>query len=158
MLDKLDFLVRFWELKERHASSGAPLTLAEQRELLQFLQLASHEGETPKAGPVERDPTAIPAQVIGDGGMQCIELRDVSSAALLIASAAPLRVGAQVVLRAADAVSGYEYALPCRVMWAYSGAPCTMALAVDGVPRRSSFMAMPLPSSLSWSPTERYIG
>jgi hypothetical protein len=45
-----------------------------------------------------------------------------------------------VIVRIADAVTGLELALPCEVLWAYNGAPSTMALAVDGIPTRSDFL------------------
>ena len=46
-----------------------------------------------------------------------------------------------MIVRIADAVTGVEFALPCEVTWAYQGAPCTMALAVDGIPTRTDFVA-----------------
>src|SRR5688500_10659642 len=41
LLDKLDFLVRFWELKARNGSLGAPLAPNEQIELLSLMQLVT---------------------------------------------------------------------------------------------------------------------
>ena len=38
------------------------------------------------AGPVARDSGAIPGQVIGDGAIQSIEIRNVSAAAILVAA------------------------------------------------------------------------
>ena len=80
--------------------------------------------------------------------------------ALLVASASPLRVGAQVILRAADAVSAVEYTLPCKVMWVYGGAPCTMAFIVDGIPIRSDFGSgeMQVQGTMPLGPTERLVG
>src|ERR1700723_2461316 len=39
VIDKLGFLVRFWQLKGRHASLSAPLSSSEQIELLSLMQL-----------------------------------------------------------------------------------------------------------------------
>jgi hypothetical protein len=47
--------------------------------------------------------------------------------------------GERAILRAADAVSGVEYSIPCSVMWVYEGAPTTLALVVDGLPARNDF-------------------
>ena len=68
-----------------------------------------------------------------------------------------------MIVRAADAVSGVEYALPCEVMWVHPGTsqePCTIALVVDGIPTRSVF-ASPDPrmnASISMGQTERLVG
>jgi len=42
-------------------------------------------------------------------------------------------------LYGADAISGVEYALPCKVLWVYRGSPTIVALAVDGIPTRAVF-------------------
>jgi hypothetical protein len=141
VIEKLDFLVRFWELKARHATLGAPLGPHEQVELLSLMQLVG-EFDVPAAGPVARPKSALPAQLIGDGTMRAVEIRALSAAALLVAIAVPIAVGAQVIVRAADAVTGVEYALPCKVMWVHAGSAhdaSTMALVVDGIPSRSVF-------------------
>ena len=49
--------------------------------------------------------------------------------------------GAHVIVRAADAVSGVEYVLPCTVAWVHRGAPNTIALGVDGIPSRTNFFS-----------------
>jgi hypothetical protein len=139
MIEKLDFLVRFWELKARHATLGEPLCPREQVELLSLMQLMTGDCAIPDAGPVQRTRNALPAQLIGDGTMKTIEIRSVSASALLVACATQVTPGSQVIVRAADAVSGVEYALPCKVMWVHAGAPFTMALAVDGIPTRAIF-------------------
>ena len=61
MIDKLDFLVRFWELKARNASLGEPLGPREQIELLSLMQLVTGDVEVPPAGPVDRPKSAVPA-------------------------------------------------------------------------------------------------
>jgi hypothetical protein len=142
VIEKLDFLVRFWELKARHATLGQPLAPREQVELLSLMQLVVGEFDVPAAGPVLRPKSALPAQLIGDGTMRAVEIRALSAGALVVACAAPLGVGGQVIMRAADAVTGVEYALPCQVVWVHPGSgqePSTMALVVDGIPTRSVF-------------------
>ncbi len=139
MIDKLDFLVRFWELKARHATLGAPLSAAEQVELLSLMQLVTHDVRLPRPGPVSRPSSALPAQLIGDGVIVSIEVRAVSAAALIAVAAGSIPAGSRVIVRMADAVSGVEYVLPCNVAWAHAGAPHTLALVVDGVPTRTDF-------------------
>ena len=43
MLEKLDFLVRFWELNARHATVGEPLSSLEQVELCRLLRTLARE-------------------------------------------------------------------------------------------------------------------
>ena len=139
VIDKLDFLVRFWELRARSERLGQPLASNEQLELLLLMQLVTPT-RLQAAGPVPREDGAIPAQVIGEGEILAVEVRAVTAAAILVSSSSVLTVGAQVIVRIADAVTGLELALPCEVLWAYNGAPSTMALAVDGIPTRSDFL------------------
>jgi hypothetical protein len=143
VLEKIDFLVRFWELNARNAQLGQPLTSPERLELLSLMQLVTGDVRVQGAGPVGRTRGALPAQMIGDGTIKAVEIRSVSAAALLVASVSTLSVGSQVIVRVADAVSGVEYALPCKVKWVYVGAPCTMALIVDGIPTRTDFSTPP---------------
>ncbi len=146
MIDKLDFLVRFWELRARNESLGEPLAPREQIELLSLLQLVTGDLDVPAVGPVERPKYAVPAQMIGEGTILPVEIRSVSAAACVVSCAAQsVPEGAQVILRAADAVSGVEYALPCRVLWVYKGAPTILALSVDGIPTRKVFAEVPEP-------------
>ncbi len=161
MLEKLDFLVRFWELKGRHATLGQPLTALEQLELLSLMQLVTHDFKVPKAGPVARTRDALPAQLIGDGSIFAVEIRSVSAAGLVAAGANAIAAGSRVILRAADAVSGVEYVLPCTVVWVYAGAPNTMALVVDGIPTRSDFTSpgeAPMRTSMAMGRHERLVG
>jgi hypothetical protein len=145
LIDKLDFLVRFWELKARNESLGEPLGPREQIELLSLMQLVTGDLDLPAVGPVERPKGALPAQVSGDGTILPVEIRSVSAAAVVVSCASLLPAGAQVILRAADAISGVEYALPCNVIWVYKGAPTIVALSVDGIPTRSVFAEVPEP-------------
>ena len=144
MIEKIDFLVRFWELNARNAQLGEPLAASEQLELLSLMQLVTAgDQRTPQAGPVGRTKGALPAQMIGNGTIKAVEIRSVSATAIVVACATSMGVGSQVIVRAADAVSGVEYALPCKVLWVYVGTPCTMAMAVDGIPKRTDFSTPP---------------
>ena len=161
VIEKLDFLVRFWELKARHATLGHPLTPKEQLELLSLMQLVTHDFKVPRAGPVARTKHALPAQLIGDGAIFAIEVRALSAAALVVASASVVPAGSRVVVRAADAVSGIEYTLPCTVAWVYDATPVVMALVVDGLPTRLDFSSPVDPqmrASLGMGRHERLVG
>ena len=145
MIEKLDFLVRFWELKARNASLGEPLAAREQIELLSLMQLVTGDLDTPTVGPVERPRGALPAQMIGDGTILPVEIRNVTAAAVIVSCASTIPALAPVILRAADAISGVEYALPCKVLWVYRAAPTIVALVVDGIPTRAVFAGIPEP-------------
>lgn len=145
MIEKLDFLVRFWELKARNASLGEPLAPREQIELLSLMQLVTGDLDVPAAGPVERPKGALPAQMIGDGTILSVEIRAVTAAAVIVSSASAVPPGSQVILRAADAISGVEYALPCKVLWVYKASPTYLAMSVDGIPTRMVFADVPQP-------------
>ena len=149
MIDKLGFLVRFWELKARHATLGEPLAGREQLELLSLMQLVTSDFKMPEPGSCARPANALPAQLIGEGTILPVELRHVCAAALLVAAARSMSPGERVIVRTADAVSGVEYALPCNVSWVYDGSPVIMALVVDGIPTRAEFAALPEPRQAS---------
>lgn len=161
MIDKLGFLIRFWELKARHATLGVPLSAREQLELLSLMQLVTTDVRMPEPGPVGRPDEAIPAQLIGQGSILPVEIVHVSAAALVVTGARSLTARERVILRTADAVSGVEYALPCSVAWAHHGRPDAMALVVDGLPTRAEFTAAgngPSPHTLSMGRQERLVG
>ena len=139
MFEKLDFLVRYWQLSARHATIGEPLSGPEQRELLALLQLVTTDLPVPRPGSLLKTGPSLPAQVIGDGGIRAVDIRHVSAGALLVTTLTPFTAGARLILRAADAVIGVEYAIPCKVQWCYAGAPHSMALVIDGHPTRSDF-------------------
>lgn len=145
MIDKLDFLVRFWELSARNASLGAPLAAQEQIELLSLMQLVTADLEVPPVGNYERPRHALPAQMIGDGTILPVEIRSVAAGAVIVSCAGTVPAGAQVVLRAADAVTGVEYVLPCKVHWVNRSAPTILALGVDGIPTRTVFVGVAEP-------------
>jgi hypothetical protein len=142
VLEKLDFLVRFWELKARHATTSHPLRAAEQVELLSLLQLMSGDLAVPQPGLARRFGDALPAQLIGDGSVIGAELRCVSAGAIVAVAAEMMAPGSQMIVRVSDAVTGTELVIPCTVLWCHQGATCTMAFAVDGVPIRSHFATM----------------
>jgi hypothetical protein len=141
VIEKLGFLVRFWELRARHATLGQPLAPQEQLELLSLMQLVTSDFKMPEPGAAPRTHGALPAQLIGEGRILPVEIRSVSAAALLVATLTAISAGERVILRAADAVSGIEYALPGNVAWVHEGSPCTLAIVVDGIPTRSDFGA-----------------
>ncbi|MCA9584503.1 MAG: hypothetical protein KC657_04015 [Myxococcales bacterium] len=160
MIEKLDFLVRFWELKARNASLGSPLTAQEQLELLSLMQLVTQGLEVPTAGPVPRPKGALPAELIGDGGIISAEVRALNASVVVVTCAPVLPKGARVILRATDAVSAVEYALPCSIVWVHRGSPTTLALAVDGIPTRERFEVTEtrMTSGLALGKRERLVG
>jgi hypothetical protein len=137
LIDKLGFLVRFWELKARHAEMGQPLSASEQVELLSLMQLVTSDCKMPAAGPCERSRGALPGHLIGEGTILSVEIRGVCAAAILVASAKPMTPGERTIVRTGDAVAGAEFSLPCTIAWVYEASTYIMALAVDGVPTRS---------------------
>jgi hypothetical protein len=145
VIDKLGFLVRFWELKARHATLGEPLSPNEQLELLSLMQLVTSDFHMPEPGTCARPANALPAQLIGQGMILPVEVRYVCAAAMLVAGTKPMSPGERVIVRTADAVSGVEYALPCTVAWTYDANPCVLAVVVDGIPTRAEFATMPEP-------------
>ena len=160
MIEKIGFLVRFWELRARHATLGERLASHEQVELLSLMQLVTGDCPMPPPGGCARPANALPAQLIGQGTILSVELRHVCAAALLAASAKAMTPGERVIVRTSDAISGVEYALPCSVVWLHDGTPCVMALVVDGVPTRSEFAVLPEPSAasvLSMAPPVRLV-
>jgi hypothetical protein len=150
VFEKLDLMVRFWELTARHATLGQPLAPQEQIELLSWMQLITPDLQVPGPGPLARNGSAPPAQVIGAGTSHAVELRAVLARALLVTSAAELPVGASVLLRATDAVAGVEYVIPCVVRWVHPASPCSMALVVDGIPTRKTFAHRTDPRVTAW--------
>jgi hypothetical protein len=134
MLEKLDFMMRFWNLMARHGAKGDPLSSVEQIELLSLIRLMASDLPLPEAGPPPLFDTSTPVELTAPGGFLRGELRMVCASGVVIACAAPLRVGQSTLLRLADEEGGVEYTLPCVVCWSYRGAQPAMALRVDGVP------------------------
>jgi hypothetical protein len=142
MLDKLDFMVRFWRLRARHEALDKPLTAFERVELLSLLQLMATDQHLPDPGPAPRTEHSFPIQITASGGFLGGELRLVCPDGIVIAASAPLPAGQSTLVRLVDAIAGVEYALPCVVVWSYVGSPSAAALRIDGVPTRTTF-AMP---------------
>jgi hypothetical protein len=134
MIDKFDFLVRFWQLKARHLQTNAPLSADEQVELLSLLSLVAGDLEVPERGSTKRHMSSFPVQIIGEGVIVQGELRGLSAAHLLVSCLSGMDAGTRVVVRATDAVMGKETIVPCIVTWTRPGSPDTMALIPDGVP------------------------
>jgi hypothetical protein len=149
VIDKLGFLVRFWELRARHATLGQPLTSPEELELLSLMQLVATDLRMPPPGTCSRPSNAIFARLIGEGTVTSVEVRHVCAAALLLACPAPVGLHELVSVRTADAVRGVEYALPCSVQWVFGAAPCIIAAVVDGIPTRSELVALRQPRTMN---------
>jgi hypothetical protein len=154
VLEKLDFMVRFWSLKARHEAMGAPLSPIERVELLSLMRLLATDVRLPEPGPAPRVENGLPVQLTAPGGFFAGELRMVCGDGIVVACTTPLRPMTSTIVRLADAVSGVEYELPCVVHWARPGTPSAMGLRVDGAPRRLTF-AIPEPgmwrSPLGWT-------
>ena len=147
MLEKLDFMMRFWDLKARHEALGAPLSPAERVELLSLLGLMATDDPLPPPGPPPRSEHALEAQITARGSFVGVEVRMVCARGVVVACLSPLPEGESTVVRLADDVSGMDYAVPCVVEWAVEGSPSSMALRVDGAPARMTFVE---PEALGW--------
>ena len=147
MLDKLDFMMRFWDLKARHESLGVPLSPVERIELLSLLSLMATDDPLPDAGPPPRSEHALDAQLTAHGSFVAVEVRMVCARGLVVACITPLQPGQSTVIRLADDATGVEYTVPCVVEWATVGSPSAMALRVDGAPARMSFTVL---EGLAW--------
>jgi len=151
MLDKLDFMVRFWRLRARHEALDTPLSASERVELLSLLQLMATDQHLPLPGPPPFSEGSIPVQLTVGGGFLAGELRLVSPEGIVISCKAPMmRAGQSTIVRMADAIAGVEYTLPCVVVWTFNGTSGSMALRVDGLPARTSFA---MPELSVWQPS-----
>jgi hypothetical protein len=143
MLDKLDFMVRFWRLKARDEARGKPLSGFERIELLSLMKLMAGDKHLPEAGPLPKAQQSVPLELLGSGVFHGGELRLVCPDGIMVASKAPLTSGQRTIARLVDAIAGVEYALPCVVVWCYRGARetslSTAALRIDGLPTRTTF-------------------
>lgn len=136
MLEKLDFMMRFWSLHARYGALGAPLSAIEQIELLSLIRLMATDYPLPEPGPLPRTESGLSVQLTAPGGFLKGELMMVCAGGLIVACSSPLRAGQSTLLRLADAETELEYTIPCVVSWMYVGAPSAMALRVDGAPAR----------------------
>lgn len=155
MLDKLEFMIKFWGLKGRNEARGKPLSGFERVELLSLLQLMASDQHLPDAGPAPRTEQRCPLQIMVAGGFQSGELRLVCPDGIVIVSKTPLAAGMRTIARLVDAIAGVEYALPCVVVWCYRGRPeslvASAALRIDGLPTRTTFS---MPELSVWRPSQ----
>jgi len=121
VIEKIGFLVRFWELRGRHATLGLPLGPSEQIELLSLMQLVTADFKMPAAGPVGRPRTALPAQLIGEGAIVPVEIRKVSAAAVVVASLATIEDDARSTASRCGATSGGRSTCRCRAACRWGG-------------------------------------
>jgi len=157
MLNRLDFMVRFWTLAARFRNAGDPLSHHEQSELLSLMHVLATDRPLPRlslAGVEERHVATWraeewlvgdgqPAQLTSDSGFLAAELRQACIEGIVVTCATPMRPGQRTIVRMADALSGVEYTLPCVVTWARRGHPSSMGLALDGAVSRSDFVVPP---------------
>jgi hypothetical protein len=139
VMEKLDFLVRFWDLRARYETLGVPLDKVERLELLSLLQLLAQGGEPAPIEAIDASERGLPVQVTAGSGFLAGDLKDLSADRLVISAIGPLPTGQRTILYVADAVSGVEYSVPCVVLWSKDDEPCLIGLAPDGVPTRSEF-------------------
>jgi hypothetical protein len=158
MLDKLDFMVRFWQLQARDGSRSArkargegrgpepeSLSATERAERMSLLRAMATDERLPEAGPLPHGGRGVPVQIAAPGGFVPGELRAVFADGVVIACAALIQAGQRAAVHVADAVSGLEYALPCVIEWSWPGPTPALGLRVDGCPTRTSFGRMPEP-------------
>jgi hypothetical protein len=146
-MEKLDFLVRFWELRARYEALGLPLTKSERFELLSLLQLFAAEDEPSAIEAVDSSRRGVPVQLTAGSGFLSGDLKVLSAERLVVGAASPLPLGERTVVYIADAVTGIEYTVPCVVTWSREDEPCLIGLALDGLPSRSQFT---VPKSGLW--------
>src|ERR1051326_7692126 len=75
MLDKLDFMVRFWQLRARHDAIGAPLATFARVEFLSLIRLMADDLRLPDPGPAPKIEGGLPVQMTAPGGFLAAELR-----------------------------------------------------------------------------------
>ena len=139
MMEELDFLVRFWELRARYETLGMPLTKEERLELLSLLQLVAADSEPMPIDGIDPSRRGVPVQLTAGSGFLSGDLKDLSSERLVVGAVASLPPGHRTILYAADAVIGVEYTVPCIVTCSREDEPCLISLTPDGLPTRSPF-------------------
>src|SRR5260370_40196084 len=78
-MEKLDFLVRFWELRARFEVLGVPLTKSEGFELLSLLQFLAADNEPEAIESIDASSRGIPAQLTAGSGFLSAGLKDLSA-------------------------------------------------------------------------------
>lgn len=137
MLEKLDLLVRFWELRARN--EDARLDDSERGELLSLLRLIRDDAAMSDPASAPPAEGCFPVQMTAKSGFLAGDLRHIDADQLLVAATDALAEDERTIVYIADAVSGIEYALPCLVLFSHVDIPCIMGLAIDGIPVRSTF-------------------
>lgn len=137
MMEKFDFLVRYWELRARYETLGAALGAHERIELLSLLQLLSTAPSPNSSNGSGR--RGVPVQLTAGSGFLAADLQDVSSERLIVGAAERLPPGRRTIVYIADAMTGVEYAVPCTVAWSREDEPCLISLVPDGIPTRMHF-------------------
>lgn len=139
MIEKLDLLVRFWELRARHEITGLPLEDSERAELLSLFRLVANDKAMSEPGPAPCTHGCLPVQMTARSGFLTGDLREIAADQLIVAAAETLSEEDRSILYLADMVTGIDYTLPCVVLWTHADTPCAMGLAIDGIPMRSTF-------------------
>ena len=102
-MEKLDFLVRFWELRARFETLGVPLTKSEGFELLSLLQFLAADDEPDAIESIDPSRRGIPAQITAGSGFLAAELKDLSAERIVIGAVEALPTGQRTILYVADA-------------------------------------------------------
>jgi hypothetical protein len=140
VMEKFDFLVRFWELRARYENLDTSLGPNERIELLSLLQLfSSIPPDAQKSGSTGVVRRGVPVQITAGSGFLAADLKEVTSDRLVVGAAERLPPGRRTIVYIADALTGVEYVVPCTVAWSRDDEPCLISLAPDGVPTRSHF-------------------
>jgi hypothetical protein len=140
-MDTLDFLVRFWELRARYDRLGVPLSDRERLELLSLIQMVSSASVASSSETRCGTRRGIPMQLTAGSGFLAADLRELRTDGLVVGAAEPIGLGTRTIAYVADAVSGFEYSLPCVVTWLRQEEPWLMGLMLDGLPTRAQFAA-----------------
>ena len=72
------------------------------------MQLVNEDARVPPVGPADSQDDGVPAQVIGEGSILSVEMRDVNASGVVVVSADRIEEGARVVVRAADIEADLE--------------------------------------------------
>jgi hypothetical protein len=144
VIEQLDMLVRFWELRARHADGDLPLSPGERIELLSLLQLLAAQAEGEARSSHHGPRRSLPGQLTAGTGFLAAEVQELSHDRIVVGAAETVPLGHRTILYIADALSGVEYAVPCQVAWSRHDAPCLIGLTPDGAPSRTTFTA-PVP-------------
>jgi hypothetical protein len=141
VIETLDFLIRFWELRARFEQCGDLLSEAERLELLSLFPLVTGAAISAAPDCSSGQRRGIPVQLTAGNGFLAADVRELRADGLVVGAAEPIDPGSRTMAYFADAVSGIEYSLPCVVAWALEAEPWIMGLALDGLPTRAELLA-----------------